>query len=319
MRGMRLTDEDKHLLKQLDLRRFMEENLGFQCKARSGGISYYNSPFRDEKEPSFTVNYHKGEWHWRDWGGDDRDHGDIYALVMKVCNVEFMEAARMLLAKEFPSEYYRRENEAETEDKERKISLARTLYTRILKVNNIATVNTYFKGKGVNYHYQMGCAIYNSFKEKKIYVAIPIPSPWELRGLEMREIKGTGRKTFGEKTLWHLRRDPKRLLITESVLDCLAGEIILGDKTVSLCSINGVGNVLQLREYLKANRPEEVFLAFDNDPAGMTARDKAVEIISQTRAGIIFVEDHTDAGVKDLHRLLHKEVVNTKTAEGESS
>lgn len=319
MRGVRLTDEDKRQLKQLDLRRFMEDNLGYECKARSGGISYYISPFREEKEPSFTVSYYKGEWRWRDWGGDEgNDHGDIFDLVMRVWNVEFMEAARMLLASEFPSEYYQRETEAETLDKERKVSLARTIYARILKVNNISTVQSYFKGKGVNYHFQMGCALHNSFKEKKVYVAIPLPSPWDMRGLEMREIRGTARKTLGEKTLWQLRRDRKKLLVSESVLDCLAGEVILGDNTMSLCSINGVTNVMQLRNYLRNNRPDEVYIAFDNDLAGITARDKAVEIISETGAEIVYVEDHFAAGVKDLHRLLQKEL-GLRTVQGECS
>ncbi len=319
MRGVRLADDEKRQLKQLDLRRFMEDNLGHECKARSGGISYYISPFRDEKEPSFTVSYYKGEWRWRDWGGDEgKDRGDIFALVMRVWNVEFMEAARMLLASEFPSDYYQREAEVEALDKERKVSLARKIYASILKVNNISAIQSYFQGKGVNYHFQMGCALHNSFKEKKVYVAIPLPSPWNMRGLEMREIRGTGRKTLGEKTLWQLRRDPRRLLVSESVLDCLAGEIILGDNTMSLCSINGVTNVMQLREYLKNNRPDEAYLAFDNDPAGITARDKAVEIISETGTGIVYVEDHFAAGVKDLHRLLQKEI-GLQTAQGECS
>nr|MBP7529101.1 toprim domain-containing protein [Syntrophorhabdaceae bacterium] len=151
-----------------------------------------------------------------------------------------------------------------------------------------------------------------------VYVAIPLPSPWDMRGLEMREIRGTARKTLGEKTLWQLRRDRKKLLVSESVLDCLAGEVILGDNTMSLCSINGVTNVMQLRNYLRNNRPDEVYIAFDNDLAGITARDKAVEIISETGAEIVYVEDHFAAGVKDLHRLLQKEL-GLRTVQGECS
>ncbi len=301
--GIRITDADKRHVKQLDLNRFMEEYLGMKCKARSGGNSYYLSPFRTEKEPSFTVNYYRGEWCWKDWGGDpDNDRGDILTLVMRIYNVEFVEAARMLFAKEFSSEYYQREAECEKLDREKKLSLLRKIYLRSLKVNNISLVNAYFQELGVQYHYPMGCAFINSFREKKRYVAIPLPSPWDIRGLEMREMKGTSRKTFGEKTFWTLNRNPRKVLLTESVLDSLAGEIILNDNQISLWSLNGVANVNQLPEFLGKYGPEEVYLALDNDAPGMAARDKAVEILSQTRSSIVLVEDHIKAGVKDLHK-----------------
>ena len=38
----------------------------------------------------------------------------------------------------------------------------------------------------------------------------------------------------------------KRFLVTESILDCLAGDIILKDKDMSLCALNTVTNVGKL-------------------------------------------------------------------------
>lgn len=300
-----LTEEERSNLKQIDLGRFLEEVCHVECKSRSGGNRYYMSPFRAETEPSFTVQYYKGEWRWRDWGGDEKDdHGDIFALVMRLWNVEFLEAARMLMAQEFPSEYYEMEDRAEALTKERKIAFAKHLYGRMLKVNNLGIINQYFSDKGVEYHHQMGCVVRNDFREKKLYIVVPIPTPWNMRGLELREFKGSARKTLGEKALWYLSRDPKTVLVTESILDCLAGEIVLGNSTMSLCSINGVGNVLQLKEYLRHFKPDDVYLAFDNDEPGRVARDKTIEIISVMEADITLVEDHFDAGVKDLHKLL---------------
>ena len=178
------------------------------------------------------------------------------------------------------------------------------LYARLLKVNNIDAVGAYFRERGVTYHFPMGCALHNDFREKKVYLATPVPTPWDLTALECRELKGDGKKTLGAGGLWFLKRDPKRVLITESILDSLAGEIVLEDKEISLCALNSAAYVNQLGDFLKEHAPDEVWLATDNDGPGIAARDKAVETISRTRAQIVLVEDHFKAGVKDLHKLL---------------
>ncbi len=304
MKGVRATDEDKRMLKQLDLNRFIQEQLGLMPRGRSGPITYYLSPLRTESKPSFTVECYKGEWRWRDWGGDETDRGDIIELVKCLYNVDFPEALRRLLTKEFPAEYYQREAETEKRDREAKIAYARRLYMRLLKVNSIDAVSSYFRERGVTYHFPIGCALYNDFREKRIYLATPVPTPWNLTALECRELKGDSRKTLGAGSLWFFERDPKRILITESILDCLAGEIVLDDREISLCALNSAAYVNQLGDFLKEHDPDEVWLATDNDRPGMTARDKAIETISRTRAQIVLVEDHFRAGVKDLHRLL---------------
>ena len=103
----------------------------------------------------------------------------------------------------------------------------------------------------MTYHFPMGCALHNDFREKKVYLATPVPTPWDLTALECREVKGDGKKTLGAGGLWFLKRDPKRVLITESILDSLAGEIVLEDKEISLCALNSAAYVNQLGEFLK--------------------------------------------------------------------
>ena len=304
MREIRVSDEDKRLLKQLDLNRFVQEQLGLTPKSHSGSITYYLSPLREESKPSFTVEYYRGEWRWRDWGGDEADRGDIIELVERVYNVDFPETLRILLSREYPAEYYQRQSETEKRDREAKIAYARRLYARLLKVNNIDAVTAYFRERGVTYHFPMGCALHNDFREKKVYLATPVPTPWDLTALECRELKGDRKKTLGAGSLWLLKRDPKRVLITESILDSLAGEVVLEDKEISLCALNSAAYVNQLDEFLKRHDPDEVWLATDNDGPGIIARGKATEIISRTRARIVLVEDHFKAGVKDLHKLL---------------
>lgn len=304
MRVIRVSDEHKKMLKQLDLNRFLQEHLGLNPKAHSGSIASYLSPLRKETKASFTVECYKGEWRWRDWGGDETDRGDIIELVRRIYEVDFPEALRILLSKEFPAEYYKQEGQAEKHDREAKIAYARRLYSRLLKVNSIDAIIAYFREQGVTYHFPMGCALYNDFKEKKVYIATPAPTPWSLTALECRELKGDGKKTLGAGSLWFFERDPKRILITESILDSLAGEIVLDDREISLCALNSAAYVNQLDDFLKEHDPDEVWLATDNDRPGIRARDKAIEMISRTRAEIFLVEDHIRAGVKDLHKLL---------------
>jgi hypothetical protein len=162
----------------------VREQLSLKPRGRSGSITYYLSPLRKESKPSFTVECYHGEWRWRDWGGDEADRGDIIELVKRVYSIDFPEALKVLLSKEFPVEYYKREAQTEKRDREAKITYARQLYTRLLKVNSIDAVGTYFREQGVAYHFPMGCALYNDFKEKKVYVATPTPTPWNLTALE---------------------------------------------------------------------------------------------------------------------------------------
>jgi hypothetical protein len=304
MKDIRVSGDDKRLLKQLDLNRFAQEYLNMKPQGRSGGITYYFSPLRKETKPSFAIECYRGEWRWRDWGGDDEDRGDIIELVERVHRVKFPEAVRILLSHEYPTAYYEQEAETEKRDREAKIAYARGLYSKLLKVNSVETISAYFHERGVVYHFPIGCALYNDFREKKVYIATPAPTPWNLTALECRELKGDGRKTLGAGSLWFLERDPRKILITESILDCLAGEIVLDDKEISLCALNSAAYVNQLGDFLKEHDPDEVWLATDNDKPGITARDKAIEMISRTRAQIILVEDHFRAGVKDLHKLL---------------
>jgi len=53
---------------------------------------------------------------------------DIIELVERIYNVDFPEALRILLSREYPVEYYKRESEIEKRDRDAKIAYARRLY-----------------------------------------------------------------------------------------------------------------------------------------------------------------------------------------------
>ena len=300
-----ITDDDVRRVKQdINLREFCIGVLG--CKAQRGNLS---SPFRHESNPSFSVSYYNGEWRWKDWGEPDesKSTGDIISLVQLVYNVTFIDAMKYLMKYEFPAEMYRREKEEEEVDRQEKVEFVRKLYyTNLLPNNDITEVKSYFSNMGVNYYPEMGSVIRVDFKEKIRQVITPLPNPWKLRGIEYRGIGKKMRKTLGISTLWFLARDTKKMLVTESILDSLAGEIILDDYSVSLVALNGVGNAGKLVHLVGQYSPEEVYLALDDDGPGRKCCDEAMKVIAKAAptAKIFIVEDHIKAGAKDLYRTL---------------
>ncbi len=225
--GITITKADIEKVKQIDLIRFCEQYLG--CVRRgSTATPLFLSPFRQEKEPSFSVRYHKGRWEWKDFGGDG-ESGDIIELVEKCYNTDFIGAMTILLTQEFPHEIYRRTKEEEEKTRAEQIAYARRKYITSLRCNSIGKVVQYFADKEVHYHYPMNCVVAINFREHEVFVGIPLPNPQNIRGIECRKIDGTGRRSWGVKDLWFFRRDPERLLVSESVLDGLAGEIVLNE------------------------------------------------------------------------------------------
>jgi hypothetical protein len=135
------------------------------------------------------------------------------------------------------------------------------------------------------------------------YLAIPCPFPGRIQSLECRSPSGE-RKTFGRKIPWLLRRDTREFLVTESILDSLAGDIYFGHISSSLCALNGISNVKWLETIIDAYAPRKMFLALDNDSAGKEATEKAREILKEKKVKVEIVKNHIEAGVKDLHLLI---------------
>ena len=89
---------DKAKIRSIDLASFCQEKLGMRVIHDIGGRVYFLSPFRGEKEASFTVSRRTNRY--RDWGVDVTDKssgGDIIQLVMSVENVDFKTALKHLM------------------------------------------------------------------------------------------------------------------------------------------------------------------------------------------------------------------------------
>lgn len=300
-----MNKEEIEILKRIDLISYLE-SMGFRPDWRRGDKAMFYSPLRSEKNPSFYVQRgQNGFWYWKDWGTGET--GDIIKLVMLYYGIDFKEAVKRLGAS--PSAFYtpslegpKRETETDS------VNWVRELYHKQSLMNSVKMeiVRNYFLRNGVRYHSEMKCILVTDRKEGKLYIGIPIPFPLKMRGLELREVNGNSRKTWGRKTLWLLKRDTGRFLIAESVLDALSGEIILGDETISLCSLNGVGNVYQLDDLFSQYSPGLVILALDADEPGQKATKEAIKIAERHSVTVMEFTGHIEAGVKDLHKLLMK-------------
>jgi hypothetical protein len=138
------------------------------------------------------------------------------------------------------------------------------------------------------------------FKHSTKYITIPVPYPSDMRGLELREYFPASmemsadfrkkRKCYGIKSLWVFKRNPRRLLITESVLDALAGENLFDLQDATLVALNGVGQAAEIERLLKCVKPEEAFVAVDNDGPGREAGRIIKGIFERNRVRGIFPE-----------------------------
>ena len=269
---------------------------------REGTCVKFFSPFREEKNPSFAV-YPDGRWF--DFGLGEG--GDVISFAMKYWNLSFKEAVEKLMElngairiapereNKPPSRRDRRENRKRAE----------ALYRKLLETSDATRVEGYFREKGVNYHPHIGAVLFPSIKQASTYVAIPSPYPQKVLGLECRKIEGggLGRLTLFGKPLWLLKRNLSRMLLTESILDSLAGEIILNDRDLTLVALNGVGNKSKVPGMVRKYSPRIVLLALDADDVGQKTQNEIAQSISSLTR-IRCVDDHVKAGVKDLHRLL---------------
>jgi hypothetical protein len=298
--------------KRINLISFLEQ-LGFRPSWQSGERAMFFSPLREEKNPSFYVQRFDGCWMWKDWGTGEK--GDIINFIELYYGIDFAEAVRRLDPLQTatgrgvlsPEDLRTSQSPKTCKRDSREVGWVKEFYRKRaikMNLNKMEVVRGYFLRRGVRYYPEMKCILVNDWKEKKLYVGIPVPFPLKMRGLELREIDGDSRKTWGRKTLWLLKRNPRRVLVTESVLDALAGELVIGDDSITLCSLNGVCNVDQLGDLFVQYRPREVIMALDADEPGRKAAQEAIDIAKRHLVPVVEFTDHLDAGVKDLHRLL---------------
>lgn len=307
-----MIDEEKlRLARTVDLPAFLEEEMGLVPVSIEGSGRFYLSPLGNEKTPSFHVSYKDGVWLWFDHRIAEKAGGDGIALLRRL-GYSFKESVERLagfsgysdraitaLEKRMPqSRDIRKDNLEGKTVKLEKALYAREFYARL--PDSGSTVERYFIDRGLAYHPEIGARLYVDFKNSTKYLATPVPYPSEIRGIELREHFPAHmelsadfrkkRKCYGVKSLWVFKRDPKRLLVTESILDSIAGEKLFSMPEATLVALNGVGQAAEIERLLKYVKPQEAFVALDNDESGREAGKIIRRILETNRVKTVFPE-----------------------------
>ncbi|KPK36031.1 MAG: hypothetical protein AMK70_03820 [Nitrospira bacterium SG8_35_1] len=313
------------MARSVNLPAYIECVEGLTPRRRSPRGLFYLSPFRTEKVPSLHVSNRDGIWLWFDHGAVECTGGDAIEFVRKLKDCSFKEAVEILLDFDGHTGTSFRETNNKggigsinrtsgfsgNGSKFNKIFWVRDFYEKLPK-NYITTIKKYFTDRGLKFHEELGCKVHFHFNDKLRYIVFPLPNCENVRGIELKEIcnlqKELGltnerkkRKCYGTKTIWAFKRDTSRLLVAESIIDALAGEIILDDNNISLAALNGVAQVAQLDQVIKALKSKKVFLSIDDDGAGQEANKVARQILIQNRVA----HEVLNIKQKDLFRELH--------------
>lgn len=291
----------------------------------------FHAPYREDRNPSFSVSQRPdGTWVWYDFGRNEHEgckqHGDIIDLVQLLDHVPFAEALNRILHNTVRSmAALSKPSTAPPTDKER-ISHAKKLYYAAkanMTPEREEELRSYFHKLALPYNQHLGAVWVRLGEDGIPYVAFPLPTPniHFMQGLMARALGEAPpsllRTARGLKGPWILKRGNAPILITESIVDCLAGDELFGP-SFTLCALNGLNTVERLQEYLKQLPSRIIYVALDNDASciavgnapqnssrkkGPHAQKELVSLLTHMGYHVMEVLLHHNASVKDLHKL----------------
>lgn len=267
---------------------------------REGRCFKFCSPFRDEQSPSFAVYPQTNTWF--DFGLGEG--GDLVSFFRRFYNCGYREALCEIEAYTVAGATNERQAPSAA-----KPPMAKPLTAKPprVKVKPHGTEEI-LKGMGLPYTSEWGSFIMK--KGSSEYLAFPCPSRYQPEGLECRLLLGDGpkRMTIGKKSIWRFLVPTRRYLVTESIVDAIAGMCVI--PAVSLISLNSVSNWEKGVEFLNrfTRGDATVFLALDNDDPGRAASEKMCGKINDCCR----VEDVSRMykGHKDFYRYLQHKTNN---------
>ncbi len=184
-------------------------------------------------------------------------------------------------------------------------------------------LRSYFHKLALPYNQHLGAVWMRLGDDGIPYVAFPLPTPniHFMQGLMARALgeapPALMRVARGLKGPWILKRGNAPILITESIVDCLAGDELFGP-SFTLCALNGLNTVERLQEYLKRLPSRIIYVALDNDASciavgnalqnssqkkGPHVQKELVSLLTHMGYHVMEVLLHHNASVKDLHKL----------------
>lgn len=287
----------------------------------------FHSPLREDRNPSFSITYKNGAWKWVDFGTGE--HGDGMDLLMQLHQIDFQAAVKLLL--KLPVTMTPQHSNTRYILSPREVRRLYFQWKDRMTPELGFYIRQYFLERDLAFPEELGLIylerIVNETGLTLPYIGIPSPSaqPHLMTSLECRALddqtieKQYRRRTLGDKALWVVRRPASGILITESILDCLAGNQLLQNRT-SLCALNSTNNIDRLVPCMQQLRPSTVYLALDHDTRSATptnthtkkrkkdpgprAQEQAKDQLLDAGFRVVEVTHHVRAGVKDLHKLL---------------
>ena len=281
----------------------------------------FRSPLREDRNPSFSVSLVGGHWNWYDLGRGT--HGDLIDLVMKHDNLSFIEALDKILG-DPPAVMpvpVMTQPKLTNEDRTR---LAKRVYFEAkskMSPEREDALRDYFALTRLPYYPHIG-SVWLTI-DNAPYIGFPLPSAnlHFMTGMMCRalsEVPDNRRRLFrGNNTPWILKPRDAPVLITESITDCLAGDVLFGNH-FTLFALNGLRKPEEMLPYLERLQSRIIYLALDNDPPpavapqhptrterkGPATQQEFIQLLTNQGLHTMEVRVHHREKVKDLHRLL---------------
>lgn len=244
-------------IKRLSIKDYLT-NQGISPIKEHVGYGMYKSPFRDEKTPSFKVDYQKNLWH--DFGSGEG--GSIIDLVMKMQQCSFLVATQ-ILQKENHSFFFQRENSF-------KEKVANSLLIKEVKPLENPKLLAFLQSRKINLetakayceeiHYQIG---------GRNYFALGFPN--DADGYELRNPQFKGCLPPKEITTFYHQTQTVHLF--EGFMDYLSLLTLQTRQAeVSAVILNSTANLEKAIPFLSKHEKINAFL--DNDEAGKQALEK---------------------------------------------
>lgn len=266
-------------LNYISIRQYLESKGMYPAKDR---VYYglYRSPFREDSNPSFKVDYEKDLWY--DFGANEG--GSIVDLVMKLENCSLAETFRRLDDTSFSFQ--------------RNIPVVSTNREPAIKVQNITSLThpallDYLKERSINTDIaNRYCSEVHYSIVDKNYFAIGFLNDtggWELRN---RDFKGS----ISPKNISTINNGSNSIMVFEGFMDFLSYLSLKKNPspTIDTAVLNSTANLSKAIPFLRSHKTVHAFL--DNDEAGRKSLVDLRELLPSS--GVIdqsvFYRNHKD-------------------------